>query len=83
MLAPPRGSGPATVSLYLQDGDLRSNSETFTYVTQSVPRWTDHAPRFGSIAGGTQLIITGSGFTPAATVRIGRELAAATGGGTR
>jgi IPT/TIG domain len=78
VLAPPRGAAPATVSLYLQDGDRRSNLESFTYVAQSVLGWTDHRPREGSIAGSIPLTITGSGFTAATTVRIGSEPAVVT-----
>src|SRR5204863_6484136 len=78
VLAPPRGAAPLTVLLYFQDGDRRSNVESFTYVTQSVPRWLGHTPDRGSVAGNIPLTITGSGFAAATTVRIGGELATVT-----
>ncbi|MFI8301294.1 IPT/TIG domain-containing protein [Streptomyces nigra] len=65
-VSPPRAAGAAAVTLIHPTGN--SNSVTFTYVVAQVPQITGVTPASGPTAGGTTVILTGTGFTGATAV---------------
>ncbi|AUH39082.1 IPT/TIG domain-containing protein [Streptomyces sp. CMB-StM0423] len=65
-VSPPRAAGAAAVTLIHPTGN--SNSVTFTYVVTQVPQVTGVTPASGPTAGGTTVILTGTGFTGATAV---------------
>ncbi|MET9351755.1 IPT/TIG domain-containing protein [Streptomyces sp. NPDC006617] len=65
-VSPPRAAGAAAVTLIHPTGN--SNSVTFTYVVAQVPQVTGVTPVSGPTAGGTTVILSGTGFTGATAV---------------
>lgn len=65
-VSPPRAAGAAAVTLIHPIGN--SNSVTFTYVVAQVPQVTGVTPVSGPTAGGTTVILSGTGFTGATAV---------------
>jgi hypothetical protein len=66
----PPGSGSVHVTVTTSAGtSTTSAADVFTYVAP--PTVTGITPRFGSIAGGTSVIINGTGFQAGASVTIG------------
>ncbi|GGK06157.1 hypothetical protein GCM10011583_42290 [Streptomyces camponoticapitis] len=68
-VSPPRAAGPVAVIVLHPTGN--SNSVTFTYVVAQVPVVTSVAPSNGPTAGGTSVVLTGTGFTSATSVTFG------------
>ncbi|MFD4791529.1 IPT/TIG domain-containing protein [Streptomyces sp. NPDC058459] len=65
-VSPPHAAGAAAVTVVHPTGN--SNSVTFTYVAAQVPQVTGVSPVNGPTAGGTGVILTGTGFTGATAV---------------
>ncbi len=66
----PPGTGSVHVTVTTSNGtSVTSAADLFTYV--AAPTVTGINPRFGSIAGGTSVVITGTGFQAGAAVAIG------------
>ncbi|WP_406407831.1 IPT/TIG domain-containing protein [Streptomyces halstedii] len=65
-VSPPRAAGAAAVTVIHPTGN--SNSVTFTYVLAEVPQVTGVTPANGPTAGGTSVVLTGTGFTGATAV---------------
>ncbi|MGW4227024.1 IPT/TIG domain-containing protein [Streptomyces bauhiniae] len=65
-VSPPRAAGAAAVTVIHPTGN--SNSVTFTYVVAQVPTVTGVSPANGPTAGGTSVVLTGTGFTGATAV---------------
>lgn len=73
-IAPPHAPGAVTVTVSGLNGTSDpSAGSTFTYAGPVVTRVT---PNHGSIAGGYNIVITGSGFTGATGIRFGPALTA-------
>lgn len=68
-VSPPRAAGAAAVIVLHPTGN--SNSVTFTYVVSQVPVVTGVSPSSGPTAGGTNVTLTGTGFTGASSVTFG------------
>ncbi|MEU5808658.1 IPT/TIG domain-containing protein [Streptomyces sp. NPDC047718] len=66
-VSPPYAAGAAAVTVVHPTGT--SNSVMFTYTAAQVPVVTDIAPNNGPTAGGTSVILTGTGFTGATAVK--------------
>lgn len=69
-IAPPGSAGPVAVTVANPDGQAATRSGAFTYVAPAVAV-TGFAPTSGPTAGGTQVTITGSNFSPGPVVRFG------------
>ena len=69
---PPGGPGPKSVRVVNPDGQDAALKEGFTY--NPAPTISNVTPHAGSLAGGTRILITGTGFLPAFEigVNIGR-----------
>ncbi|WP_234312596.1 IPT/TIG domain-containing protein [Streptomyces seoulensis] len=65
-VSPPRAAGATAVTVVHPTGN--SNSVTFTYVVAQVPQVTGVSPANGPTAGGTGVVLTGTGFTGATAV---------------
>ncbi|MGO9196536.1 MAG: beta strand repeat-containing protein [Acidimicrobiales bacterium] len=66
----PPGAGPVDVTVSNPGGtSVTSSADVFTYV--ALPSVTSVYPAAGPLAGGTQVIITGTGFTNSTTVDFG------------
>ncbi|MGW5332789.1 IPT/TIG domain-containing protein [Streptomyces bauhiniae] len=68
-VSPPRAAGPVAVTVIHPTGN--SNSVTFTYVVAQVPQVTGVSPANGPTAGGTTVVLTGTGFSGATAVTFG------------
>ncbi len=65
----PHAAGTFNVTLTNSDGQFSTLSNAYTY--EPGPSLTSVNPTGGPLAGGTAIILSGSGFNPAATVTIG------------
>ncbi len=65
----PAGGAAGTVGVSVTAAGGTNNGLTYTYV--AVPVLTAIAPTSGSTAGGTSIVLTGTGFTGATAVRFG------------
>jgi hypothetical protein len=66
----PAGAGPVDVTVTNPGGtSVTSAADVFTYL--ALPAVTSVFPPAGALAGGTQVVISGSGFTPSTTVEFG------------
>lgn len=73
-VAPPGSAGAVDVSVHAPDGQQARLAAAFTYAT--VPVFSQVFPAAGQAAGGTTLLIGGSGFAPDLVVLLdGQELA--------
>jgi hypothetical protein len=70
---PPGTAGSANVTVTTPSGT--SSAATFTYTSVSAPSVTSVSPSSGSTAGGTVVIVTGTGFTGASQVKFGTVVA--------
>jgi hypothetical protein len=77
-VAPPGTAGPVDIQLVNPDGQTAVLHAGWIYVAP--PAIVAIAPPGGPIAGGTYAVITGSAFSPAATVSVGGTSAPATFG---
>lgn len=69
---------PGQVDVVVTDATGTSSTsaaDLFTYRTGSPPSVTATSPTSGAVGGGTQVVITGTGFTPTATVDFGTTAA--------
>ncbi|AMY09764.1 IPT/TIG domain protein [Luteitalea pratensis] len=74
VLTPAAVAGPVAVTVTNTDGGAASRGAGFTYVATSTagsPTVTSFSPSFGSIAGGTNVTITGTNFKSGVVVRLG------------
>lgn len=74
---PAHAAGPVDVTVPNPDGDSTTKTDGFTYL--AAPVLTDVSPAIGPAVGGTVVTITGSHFTPTATVKFGSDTALVTG----
>jgi hypothetical protein len=66
----PSGSvGPTTITIETSHGNVTSSSGFFTY-TSPIPTITSVSPTSGTMNGGTSIVITGTNFTGASSVKI-------------
>jgi plastocyanin len=71
-VTPAHTAGPVSVTVTNPDGQSATLSNAFTYSTPlPAPTISLIAPNSGPIAGGTSVVILGSGFAAAATVTLG------------
>jgi hypothetical protein len=71
-VSPPHAPGKVDVRVTNPTGTSpRTTNDTFTYTKGSTPTVTGLAPATGPTAGGTSVVISGSNFTPTATVTFG------------
>jgi hypothetical protein len=73
MAVSPAGSGTVHVTVLTPVGTTAANTDQFTYLT--VPKVVSIEPTSGPIAGGTTVIIRGSGFTGTSRVVFGTKAA--------
>jgi hypothetical protein len=72
----PAGTGTVHITVTTPSGTSASTSaDQFTYTTGAAPAITSLTPNNGPIAGNTAVIITGTGFTGATSVKFGATAA--------
>ncbi len=70
--APPQASGTIDVTVTTPSGtSATSEADQFTYTAAAAPTVTGIADSSGSVSGGTQVTVLGSGFTGASAVNFG------------
>src|SRR5262249_36754036 len=70
--APPHTAGTIDISLRSSDDSFPlSSADRFSYTLAAVPALPAARPPTGSTAGGTRVVLTGSGFTGASNVTFG------------
>lgn len=72
---PAHAAGAVAVTVANPDGSHNSLAGAFTYSTSSAVNVSSVAPNSGSTAGGTSVIVTGSGFASGAKVSFGSAAA--------
>ncbi|HET9554158.1 MAG TPA: IPT/TIG domain-containing protein [Anaeromyxobacteraceae bacterium] len=77
VVAPAHAFGPVDVTVVNPDGQAASLLAGFTYAAPA-PTLASAAPAPGPIAGGTSVVLTGSGFLPGASASFGGAAAAVT-----